>query len=134
MTKPDYQQLIAKAKEASSKAYCPYSGCSVGAALLCVDGKIFTGCNAENTIIGITICAERTAITKAISEGYREFRAIAVFSPKSSFFMPCGVCRQFLSEFGLDLDVAVENEGGAAQVFKLKELLPGASVAGANIT
>ena len=93
------QELIDKAHEAMKNAYSPYSGFKVGAAILTKDGKIFTGCNVENASYGATICAERCAATKAVSEGSNEFTAIAIVSSSDKFTYPCGICRQFLSEF-----------------------------------
>ena len=100
----EFQELICKALEARQKAYAPYSGFMVGAALLCKDGRIFTGCNIENASYGATNCAERTAFFKAVSEGYREFTAIAITggrreSQSLEYCAPCGICRQVMSEF-----------------------------------
>lgn len=100
----EFQKLICKALEARQKAYAPYSGFMVGAALLCKDGRIFTGCNIENASYGATNCAERTAFFKAVSEGYREFTAIAIAggrreSQSLEYCAPCGICRQVMSEF-----------------------------------
>lgn len=98
------QELIRKALEVRQKAYAPYSGFMVGAALLCKDGRIFTGCNIENASYGATNCAERTAFFKAVSEGYREFTAIAIAGGRKEaqsleYCAPCGICRQVMSEF-----------------------------------
>ncbi len=98
------QELIRKALEVRQKAYAPYSGFMVGAALLCKDGRIFTGCNIENASYGATNCAERTAFFKAVSEGYREFTAIAIAggdreAQSLEYCAPCGICRQVMSEF-----------------------------------
>jgi cytidine deaminase len=99
----ELQPLIQQAAEARLGAYAPYSDFLVGAALLTTEGKLFTGCNVENASYGLSICAERTAICKAVSEGYKKFRAIAVAaSPLAS---PCGACRQFIVEFGKDITV-----------------------------
>ena len=100
----EFQELIQKALEARQKAYAPYSGFMVGAALLCKDGRIFTGCNIENASYGATNCAERTAFFKAVSEGYREFTAIAIAGGRREaqsleYCAPCGICRQVMSEF-----------------------------------
>jgi cytidine deaminase len=93
-------ELYRLAWEASRAAYAPYSHFRVGAALLTDDGKIFTGCNVENRSYGLGICAERTAVTKAVSEGSRRFRALAIATPDSDYPVgPCGACRQVLSEF-----------------------------------
>ena len=99
----DKQLLCKQAIDAMNNAYAPYSDCCVGAALLCADGSVFTGCNIENASFSATVCAERTALFKAVSEGKREFVAIAVVGSKNGniegSFPPCGVCRQVLSEF-----------------------------------
>ena len=100
----EFQELIRKALEVRQKAYAPYSDFMVGAALLCNDGRIFTGCNIENASYGATNCAERTAFFKAVSEGYREFTAIAIAGGRKEaqsleYCAPCGICRQVMSEF-----------------------------------
>lgn len=97
------KELCAKAIKAMQNAYVPYSGFKVGAALLCSDGTVFTGCNIENASFTPTVCAERTAIFKAVSEGHRDFVMLAVCGGKngviSGLFPPCGVCRQVIAEF-----------------------------------
>ena len=118
----DYQDLIAKAMEAREKAYVPYSLFAVGAALLAQSGRVYTGCNVENASYGLSICAERTAVFKAVSEGERDFEAIAVVTENG--VTPCGACRQVLMEFGEDIQVIVADETGAYRVFGLQELLP----------
>ena len=96
----DLGSLFAEARKAADFAYIPYSKFRVGAALLTDDGNIITGCNVENRSFGLTICAERTAVTKAVSQGYRSFKALAVSTPDSVVPVgPCGACRQVLSEF-----------------------------------
>ncbi|NLC76778.1 MAG: cytidine deaminase [Clostridia bacterium] len=122
----NYEKLLEEAKKASAAAYAPYSRFSVGAALLTASGEIFTGCNVENASYGLTICAERVAVTKAVSAGFREFEAIAVYAPTQEPISPCGACRQVLAEFGPDADVVMGNARGAYVVAKVKELLPGA--------
>ncbi|XP_051713983.1 cytidine deaminase isoform X1 [Oryctolagus cuniculus] len=93
------QQLLLRSREAKKSAYCPYSRFPVGAALLTGDGRIFSGCNIENACYPLGVCAERTAIQKAISEGYQEFRAIAIASDlEDDFISPCGACRQVMRE------------------------------------
>jgi len=112
-----------KAREAKEYAYCPESGFKVGAAILTDDGKIMTGCNIENISYGATNCAERTAIFKAISEGYKSFKAIAISSseaPQKPIY-PCGICRQVLAEFNLDMKIYVD---GDTNSYTLSELLP----------
>ena len=119
-----FKNLIDAAKAAADKTYSPYSHYPVGCALLTEDGHVFTGCNVENASYGATICAERTALVKAVSEGFTRFEAIAIVCHKGHYCWPCGVCRQFMSEFGVDIDVVVESADGSLQCLKLKELLP----------
>lgn len=120
------EELIKKAYEAKGYAYAPYSGFHVGAALLCMDGTVFTGCNIENAAYSSSNCAERTAVYKAVSEGYRIFRAIAIVGDKEEYTAPCGVCRQVLSEFcnGEQFKVVLAKNESTYQIFTLKELLP----------
>lgn len=118
------QELIDKAVEMKKRAYCPYSGFSVGAALECADGRIFTGCNVENASYSLTICAERTAAAKAVSEGSMDFRRIAIAGDSEDYCTPCGACRQFLSEFAPEMEVICINKEGNAKSFQLSELLP----------
>ena len=115
--------MIKLAKEASLKAFSPYSGVKVGAALETKQGKVYTGCNVENSSYGGTICAERTAALKAVSEGDTEFTRIAVAGSISNL-VPCGICRQFLSEFCTDMDVVYEDEDGEMVETKLSILFP----------
>lgn len=122
-------ELISLAKKAAENAYAPYSGFRVGAALLCKSGKIYTGCNIENASFSPTNCAERTAFFKAISEGEREFEAIAVVGGKNGDFTdycsPCGVCRQVMSEFcDRDFRVILGRNGDDFRVITLRNLLP----------
>ena len=95
----DDQRLIRLAKDAREHAYAPFSGFRVGAALLCADGTVYTGCNIENSSYTPTLCAERCAVAKAVSEGQRHFLAIAIVGSETDYTTPCGVCRQFLYEF-----------------------------------
>jgi len=100
------QSLIKKSREAMAFAHCPYSKFQVGAALITEDSTVFTGCNVENASYGLTICAERTALVKAVSEGHTEFKAMAISTNMpDTFSAPCGACRQFLLEFGLDYEI-----------------------------
>jgi cytidine deaminase len=117
-------ELVKLAKEAMKYAYVPYSKFRVGAALLTEEGKVFTGCNIENASFGGTNCAERTALFKALSEGYRKFTKIAIVGDSKDFTYPCGICRQVLSEFGISMEVIVSNQNGELRVHKLSELLP----------
>ena len=118
-----YKTLYQKAADATKNAYAPYSHFQVGAALLTETGEVYTGVNVENGSFGATICAERTACVKAVSEGHRKFRAIAVASSEGAA-SPCGICRQFLSEFSIDMDVITGNDEDHLVVRKLSELLP----------
>ena len=116
-------ELAAHAAQARQWAYAPYSHYTVGAALLTASGRIYDGVNVENAAYGDTICAERTAAVKAVSQGEREFVAIAVASGNGG--MPCGACRQVLSEFGLDARVLiVDNAGDIIRRASVRELLP----------
>ena len=116
-------ELATRAAEARRWSYSPYSGYAVGAALLTASGRIYDGVNVENAAYPDTICAERTAAVKAVSEGEREFVAIAVASANGG--TPCGSCRQFLSEFGLDTVVLiVDGEGAILKRTALRDLLP----------
>lgn len=119
----DKKLLIRKALEAKEKAYTPYSGFNVGAALLTKSGKIYTGCNIENASYTPTICAERTAIAKAVSEGEREIVAIAVVGD-SQWTYPCGVCRQVIREFGKDAIIIIAKSEEEYREYTLEELLP----------
>lgn len=119
----DKKSLIDKAYEAASKAYVPYSGFRVGAAVVTGSGHIFSGCNVENASYGATICAERVAITKAVSEGHTDFLAIAIVSLDSAPVYPCGICRQFLREFNEDF-VLIFDDDGKIKELELKEMLP----------
>ena len=105
------QQLIAAALQARQRAYAPYSKYRVGAALLADDGTIFTGCNVENASYGVTICAERTAVVKGVSEGRQRFSAIVIATANGG--SPCGICRQTLFEFGPEMTVILIDETGA---------------------
>ena len=118
------RQLINLAVQASRNAYVPYSHFAVGAALECRDGTVFTGCNIENAAYGCTICAERTAIFKAVSEGHRDFVRIVIAGKSEDYCVPCGSCRQVMMEFAPELEVICLNGKGEAKHFALKELLP----------
>ena len=118
------RELLRIAKEASLNAYVPYSGFPVGAALECEDGTVYTGCNVENAAYGDTICAERTAVVKAVSEGRRRFTRIAIYGEGQGYCMPCGSCRQVLSEFSPEMEVLCAKAGGRYVSYKLSELMP----------
>lgn len=116
--------LLRRAREVAIDAYAPYSDFKVGAALLAGDGRIFTGVNVENAAYGDTLCAERVAIVKAVSEGARRLQALAVTAADGSEISPCGSCRQVLSEFGADACVVTEDKIGGVRLERLSELLP----------
>ncbi|PSN34483.1 hypothetical protein C0J52_07575 [Blattella germanica] len=120
------QDLIRKGASARELAYCPYSEFKVGAALLCVDNTVYTGCNVENISYGISICAERTAVVKAVSSGNKELKAIAVTaSNNKGFISPCGICRQFISEFGSEIAIYLATPDlSKILITSIRELLP----------
>ena len=117
------KELFRMAVEVSENAYAPFSNFHVGAALLTEDGKVFTGVNIENSSYGATICAERTAMVKAISEGARDFQSIAIAGNGGTSW-PCGICRQFMYEFCPEIRVISGENEDELQVYTLKELLP----------
>lgn len=120
----NYELLVKTAYEATKMAYTPYSHFNVGAALLTKSGKIYMGCNIENAAYGAVNCAERTAFFKAISEGEKEFVAIAVVSSSNDYTYPCGICRQVMAEFcNEDMEIILAKEMDY-KVFTLKEMLP----------
>ena len=122
----DYKLLMDKAKEASKMSYSPFSRFAVGASVLAKSGKIYTGCNVENSSFGMTICAERCAIFKAVSEGEREILAVAIYSPNADDCNPCGACRQVMFEFQDEesgVEIITENMGELV-VRNLSEYLP----------
>lgn len=118
------RELLNLAKEASANAYVPYSRFPVGAALECEGGRIFTGCNVENGALGSTMCAERVAVFKAISEGVSKFSRLAIYAEGEDYCMPCGACRQVLSEFAGDMEILCAKASGSYVSYKLSTLLP----------
>jgi cytidine deaminase len=118
------QELVFHARSARAFAVAPFSGFAVGAALQTKGGKIYTGCNIENASYGLTMCAERVALFKALSEGEREFVAVAVAADTSAPTPPCGPCRQLLWEFCGDIAVVLANTAAVTGRHRLKELLP----------
>ena len=124
----DYKELIKKAKETAKYSYSPYSKFAVGACVLYESGNEYTGCNVENSSYGLTLCAERNAISNAISKGEKTAPiAIAIVSPNKKMCMPCGACRQWLCEFqkrDKDIEIVLEDENGEPKIFKTSELLP----------
>ncbi len=118
-------ELIDIARHAREQAHAPYSNFKVGAALECTDGRVFAGCNVENSSYGLSMCAERVAIFKAISEGYRDFQRIAVIADTHAPVRPCGACRQVISDlFPKQAEVILANLHGALEVTTISDLLP----------
>ncbi|MDR5709576.1 MAG: cytidine deaminase [Armatimonadota bacterium] len=116
------QQLLRAAQAARRRAYAPYSRFRVGAAVLAPDGSVYTGCNVENGSYGLSVCAERVAVQKAVSEGQRRVLAVAVAGPGARELLPCGACRQVLLEFHTRFVVTVGR--GRLRIYRLEELLP----------
>lgn len=117
------EELVKIADEAKEMAYCPFSNFKVGAALVGKSGKVYTGCNVENSSYGATNCAERTAIFKAISEGEREFTKIAIMSSSGGFTSPCGICRQVIFEFMKEGEIILGNKENEVKVYSVEEML-----------
>jgi cytidine deaminase len=120
----DWDKLAETARDAARNAYAEYSHFRVGASLLTAEGRIFVGGNIENASYGLTVCAERVAVFKAVSEGCRNIRALAVYSASKIPARPCGACLQVLSEFGPEIEILCFNSEGAKDKFRLKDLLP----------
>lgn len=118
------KELIKLAKQAYKNAYSPYSRVKVGSALLCKNGKIFTGCNVENASYSLTMCAERVALYNAIAAGQKEFTKIAIASNQKREFSPCGACRQALAEFNHDMEVIWQDKKGNLKTSNLTRLMP----------
>lgn len=117
-------RLVAAARAAREHAVAPYSHFKVGAALEAEDGTIITGCNVENATYGLTVCAERVAMFKALSDGHRTFRRVVVVADTAAPTPPCGACRQILWEFGGDLEVIMANLSAVTATMQLKDLFP----------
>lgn len=118
------KQLLEAARQARTWAHCGYSGFAVGAALLSKEGQLFTGCNIENASYGLTVCAERVALLKALSEGVSRFSRIAIVTDAKEPTPPCGPCRQLLWEYAGDIDVILGNLSKQTGRYSLKELFP----------
>jgi cytidine deaminase len=118
------EKLINTARASRERAYAPYSGFRVGAAILTAEGRLYAGCNIENASYGLTVCAERVALFKAVSNGERQFAALAVIADSEDYCTPCGACRQVLAEFGSEIKVYMCNRRGEYIVKSLAELLP----------
>ena len=123
MTESEIQNLMNRAIKARENSYCPYSHFAVGAALLCEDGTLYEGCNIENASYGLTNCAERTAIFKAVYEGHIKFKALAVVADTEGPCAPCGACRQVMAEFKIPL-IILGNLMGNIKIVTIEELLP----------
>lgn len=124
--KEHYEELVAQAENVMKRAYCPYSRFQVGAAILSQDGRIFTGCNVENASYGATICAERGAVMKGISEGMTVIKAIAIVSSAGGKTYPCGLCRQVLAEFMAPAGVLIFKDQNTIEEEDFWQLLPNA--------
>lgn len=124
MSTTDHQDLIEAALRARGNAVAPFSDFAVGAAVETEDGRIFTGCNIENASYGLTVCAERVAIWKALSEGARRFKRLAVITDAAQVTAPCGACRQIIWEFCGDTIVVLANLRGHVQTFEMRKLFP----------
>lgn len=121
----DYKLLMDTAKEAAKKSYSPFSKFAVGAGVLTANGKVYGGCNVENSSFGMTICAERCAIFKAVSDGEREILAVAIYSPNEDDCYPCGACRQVMYEFQGEKEIEIiTEEKGELNVKKMSDFLP----------
>jgi cytidine deaminase len=118
------RDLINRAEAAKNRAYAPYSRFPVGAALECENGMVYTGCNIENAALSCTVCAERVAVGKAISEGHKKFKRIAIYADSEDYCFPCGTCRQVLREFSPDIEVLCTRSDGRYVSYRLKDLLP----------
>jgi cytidine deaminase len=124
MTETRWQQLAEAAKSASAHAYCPYSGFPVGAAVLTRDGAIASGCNVENASFGLSVCAERNAISRAVADGATAIVALILYTPTAEPATPCGACRQVIAEFGSDVKIRAICKGPDVVDVTIEELLP----------
>jgi cytidine deaminase len=120
----DFKELIDKAKETRERAFAPFSGFKVGAAVETESGEIYSGCNVESASYGLTICAERVAIFSAVAAGHKRIAAVAVVADSEELTAPCGACRQIIWEFGGDIPVIMENLAGDAKTVMMGKLLP----------
>ena len=123
MLPSDIERLVSEAEKARKRAVAPYSGFSVGAALLSVEGKIYHGCNIENPSLMLSFCAERAALLKALTEGEKSFKAIALVSGDGRYCYPCGSCRQMIAEFAPDIEIYLASRA-AIKRYSIRELLP----------
>ncbi len=121
-----WQRLAEAARAASANAHCPYSRFPVGAAVLTATAAVATGCNVENASYGLSICAERNAIFRAVADGATGIVAVALYTPTAEPVAPCGACRQVIAEFGRHVEIRCHCDGGAVASFSLDDLLPAA--------
>lgn len=121
---PALEEMIGAARDASKRAYAPYSYLSVGAALMGAEGKVHVGCNVENSSFGLTICAERAALFAAVAAGERRWSKLVIYTPDSGPLSPCGACLQVLAEFCPELPIVSVGRGGRRREFNLRDLLP----------
>jgi cytidine deaminase len=124
LSEKNSESLIEAAKEARLQSVAPFSNFLVGAAIRTEDGKVYTGCNVESASYGLTVCAERVAIWKALSEGERKFSELAVVADTESLTPPCGTCRQIIWEFARGAKIVFANLEGTTETFEIKDLLP----------
>lgn len=124
MSEESLQELLETAKEARLRSIAPFSDFLVGAALKTEDGKVYVGCNVESASYGLTVCAERVAIWKALSEGERKFTELAIVADTETLTPPCGTCRQIIWEFAKNATIVLGNLHGEKQIVSIKELLP----------
>ena len=124
MSEESLQQLVETAKKARLQSIAPFSNFLVGAAVKTEEGKVYTGCNVESASYGLTVCAERVAIWKALSEGERKFTELAIVADTQSLTPPCGTCRQIIWEFAKNATIVLGNLDGETQVVSIRELLP----------
>lgn len=124
MSEDSLQELIETAKAARLRSVAPFSHFLVGAALKAADGKVYTGCNVESASYGLTVCAERVAIWKAVSEGERQFTELAIVADTETLTPPCGTCRQIIWEFAKNATIVLGNLHGETQIVSIRELLP----------
>lgn len=120
----DYTSLANLAKAARKFSHAPYSRFRVGAAVLTKKGKVYTGCNIENSSYGLTVCAERTALFKAVSEGEKHFAALAISTDVDEFIPPCGACRQVIMDLAGNIDIVLAKRNGRHKIIKMSEMLP----------
>ena len=120
----EFQELTAAAEAVAVNAYAPYSHLRVGAALEGESGRVYTGCNVENSSFGLTVCAEQAAVFQAVAKGEKAFTRLAIFTPDAGPLSPCGACRQVLAEMGRDVSIVSVGRGGLTREFRLSELLP----------